>query len=180
MKWYHDEPKLALGSSNLTRAVKFSIIIVLKISSNMLTIYDKEDFTTYTNYEEIARQLDNINVLYVQVSSIENIIEQIKYDYDVPYNDTIVLDSSTENYQSLREQFNKEHYHTDYEMRLFTNGTAKFFFNVSDTVYELDVGPNDLISVPANVKHWFDAGEYPNIKAVRFFTEKDGWEANYT
>jgi 1,2-dihydroxy-3-keto-5-methylthiopentene dioxygenase len=42
------------------------------------------------------------------------------------------------------------------------------------------VGPNDLISVPANVKHWFDAGEYPNIKAVRFFTEKDGWEAKYT
>jgi 1,2-dihydroxy-3-keto-5-methylthiopentene dioxygenase len=173
--------KTILGGSNPSRAAKFSTIIVQKISSIMLKIYDNtEDFTTYVEYEEIARQLDNIHVLYVHVPPDENIIEQIKYDYDVPFNDTIVLDSSTKNYQSLREQFKKEHFHTDYEMRLFTHGTAKFFFNVSDTVYELDVGPNDLISVPANVKHWFDAGEHPNVKAVRFFTEKDGWEANYT
>lgn len=147
----------------------------------MLKIYNKTDnFTTYENCEEIARHLDNINVLYVQVPTSDNIIEQIKYDYDVPYNDTIVLDSSTENYQILRGKFKREHYHTDYEMRLFTHGSASFFFNVHNTIYELEVSPNDLISVPANVKHWFDAGEHPNVKAVRFFTDKNGWEAIYT
>jgi len=146
----------------------------------MLKVYNDTDFTTYMDYEEITRQLDTISVLYVQVPTDENIIEQIKHDYDVPYNDTIVLNSLTENYQELREKFNKEHYHTDYEMRLFTQGNARFFFNFSGTIYELKVGTNDLISVPANVKHWFDAGEHPNVAAIRFFTESNGWEAIYT
>ena len=143
----------------------------------MLTINNKEIITCYT---EISRYLDYIGVLYTQLSSNEDIIEYIKDAYDVPYNDTVVLDSSTPNYTELREKFNREHYHTDYEMRLFTHGSASFFFNIHNTIYELKVGPNDLISVPANVKHWFDAGEHPNVKAVRFFTDKNGWEAHYT
>ena len=124
--------------------------------------------------------MDSIGVIYTQIPTIDDIIEYIKDAYDVPYNDTVVLDSSTPNYTELREKFNREHFHTDYEMRLFTHGSASFFFNIHNTIYELKVGPNDLISVPANVKHWFDAGEHPNVKAVRFFTDKNGWEAIYT
>lgn len=146
----------------------------------MLKIYNNDNFTTYNNCEEISRQLDTIGVLYAQIPTDENIIEQIKHDYDVPFNDTVILNRLTENYQELREKFNKEHYHTDYEMRLFTHGNAKFFFNFSGTIYELTVETNDLISVPANVKHWFDAGEHPNVSAIRFFTDKTGWDAIYT
>ena len=124
--------------------------------------------------------MDIIGVFYTQIPTREDIIEYIKDEFDVPYNDNIKVDSSTENYPALREKFIKEHYHTDYEMRLFTHGTAKFFINVDEMIYELTVGPNDLISVPANVKHWFDAGENPNFAAVRFFTDSNGWEAHYT
>ena len=143
----------------------------------MLKINDNEIITTY---KDITRYLDNIGIFYTQVPTREDIIEYIRDQYDVPYNDTIKIDSSTPNYPELRKKFNREHIHTDYEMRLFTHGSAKFYFKEQDNVYELTVGPNDLISVPANVKHWFEAGDNPNFAAIRFFTEKDGWEAHYT
>lgn len=147
----------------------------------MLKIYNNtEDYTAYNDIDDITSHLDTINILYVKVPTTDNIIEQIKYDYDVPYNDTIKIDNSTENYQELRQKFIKEHIHTDYEMRLFTHGEAKFFINVNETIFELTVGPNDLISVPAYTKHWFDAGDNPNFAAVRFFTNSNGWEAIYT
>jgi len=38
----------------------------------------------------------------------------------------------------------------------------------------------DLISVPANVRHWFDMGPNPNFKAIRLFITPDGWVANFT
>ena len=44
-------------------------------------------------------------------------------------------------------------------------------------------GPNpvsDLISVPANAKHWFDAGENPSFAVVRVFTDTSGWTPHYT
>jgi 1,2-dihydroxy-3-keto-5-methylthiopentene dioxygenase len=34
--------------------------------------------------------------------------------------------------------------------------------------------------VPANTTHWFDMGENPNFKCIRFFTTENGWEANFT
>ena len=115
----------------------------------MLKINDR----VINDTKEKINIMDSIGVIYTQIPTIDDIIEYIKDAYDVPYNDTVVLDSSTPNYTELREKFKREHYHTDYEMRLFTHGSASFFFNIHNTIYELKVGPNDLISVPANVKH---------------------------
>jgi 1,2-dihydroxy-3-keto-5-methylthiopentene dioxygenase len=38
----------------------------------------------------------------------------------------------------------------------------------------------DLISVPAQVKHWFDMGEFPGFKCIRLFTRPEGWAAKFT
>ena len=38
----------------------------------------------------------------------------------------------------------------------------------------------DLISVPANTRHWFDMGPNPNFIAIRMFNNPDGWVANFT
>jgi 1,2-dihydroxy-3-keto-5-methylthiopentene dioxygenase len=37
-----------------------------------------------------------------------------------------------------------------------------------------------LISVPANTKHWFDAGPAPYFTALRVFTDTTGWTPHYT
>ena len=39
---------------------------------------------------------------------------------------------------------------------------------------------NDLISVPAGMRHWFDMGPAPNFTAIRMFTTPDGWVARFT
>ena len=39
---------------------------------------------------------------------------------------------------------------------------------------------DDLLSVPAGIKHWFDMGEQPDFKCIRLFTNTEGWVADYT
>ena len=38
----------------------------------------------------------------------------------------------------------------------------------------------DLISVPANTRHWFDMGSAPDFCALRFFCNNEGWVARFT
>jgi 1,2-dihydroxy-3-keto-5-methylthiopentene dioxygenase len=39
---------------------------------------------------------------------------------------------------------------------------------------------DDLISVPANTRHWFDMGPNPVFTAIRLFNNPQGWVANFT
>jgi 1,2-dihydroxy-3-keto-5-methylthiopentene dioxygenase len=39
---------------------------------------------------------------------------------------------------------------------------------------------NDLISVPAGTRHWFDMGEHPHFVAIRLFNNPEGWVAQFT
>lgn len=146
----------------------------------MLKIYQNSTvIQTYNETQDKISHLDEIGILYLQVPYESGIIEKIKADYDVPYTDIITVNEETINYEILRDRFNREHFHSDYEMRYFTEGTAKFFIHVDDFVFELTVEPSDLISVPANVKHWFDAGDNPSFTAIRFFNDTAGWVAQY-
>jgi 1,2-dihydroxy-3-keto-5-methylthiopentene dioxygenase len=51
---------------------------------------------------------------------------------------------------------------------------------VNGRVYDAYCEAGDLISVPANTKHWFDAGEKPYFTALRVFTDTSGWTPHYT
>ena len=39
---------------------------------------------------------------------------------------------------------------------------------------------DDLISVPANTKHWFDMGPNPTFTAIRLFNNPEGWVAKFS
>ncbi len=52
--------------------------------------------------------------------------------------------------------------------------------HVQGRVYDAYCEAGDLISVPANTKHWFDAGERPFFTALRVFTDQAGWVAHFT
>ena len=55
-----------------------------------------------------------------------------------------------------------------------------FYLHVDSKVYMMQCGRNDLISVPAGTRHWFDMGPEPNFTAIRMFTRPDGWVAQFT
>ena len=52
--------------------------------------------------------------------------------------------------------------------------------HVDGKIYDAHCTQGDLISVPANTKHWFDAGAVPHVTALRVFTDTTGWTPHYT
>ena len=81
---------------------------------------------------------------------------------------------------ALREKFLKEHTHTEDEVRFFHEGAGNFVLHVDGRVYDAHCTRGDLISVPANVTHWFDSGDAPDFTVLRVFTDTTGWTPHYT
>ena len=81
---------------------------------------------------------------------------------------------------ALRDKFLKEHTHTEDEVRFFHSGAGNFVLHVGGKVYDAHCTTGDLISVPANVTHWFDSGDAPDFTVLRVFTDTSGWTPHYT
>ena len=81
---------------------------------------------------------------------------------------------------AMREKFLNEHIHTEDEVRFFVRGSGDFVMHVDGKVWDAHCVQGDLISVPANTRHWFDAGEKPYFTALRVFTDTSGWVAHFT
>lgn len=82
--------------------------------------------------------------------------------------------------QAARAKFLDEHVHTEDEVRFFVEGSGMFCLHVQGQVYELLCERNDLLSVPAGTRHWFDMGSDPAFCAIRLFGTESGWVAEFT
>lgn len=94
--------------------------------------------------------------------------------------DTISLAPDNPMKGELRQKFLSEHTHSEDEVRFFVRGEGMFYLHIEDQVFQVHCCKDDLISVPANARHWFDMGPNPDFTAIRFFNNPDGWVANYT
>jgi 1,2-dihydroxy-3-keto-5-methylthiopentene dioxygenase len=97
--------------------------------------------------------------------------------------DIVNVDGDTPNLAGIREKFLREHTHTEDEVRVFVEGQGFFWFHkeeADEEVFALLCEQGDLISVPANTKHWFDLGDPPRVRAIRIFTDQAGWVPHYT
>ena len=81
---------------------------------------------------------------------------------------------------TLRQKFLSEHTHSEDEVRFFVAGSGQFTLHIEGKVYDLLCEQGDLIGVPDGTRHWFDMSESPSFVAIRLFTNKDGWVANFT
>ncbi len=80
----------------------------------------------------------------------------------------------------LRQKFLAEHTHTEDEIRFFVHGSGHFVMHIGGRVYDALCEAGDLIAVPADIPHWFDAGDQPFFTALRIFTDTAGWVAHFT
>ncbi len=94
--------------------------------------------------------------------------------------DVISLAPTHPDKDMLRQKFLNEHTHAEDEVRFFVAGQGLFTLHLGDEVYEVLCQKNDLISVPAGTRHWFDMGPAPSFVAIRIFTNPAGWVANFT
>jgi len=81
---------------------------------------------------------------------------------------------------TLRQKFLSEHTHSEDEVRFFVAGAGQFTLHIDGKVYNVLCEQGDLISVPDGTRHWFDMSESPYFVAIRLFTNKEGWVANFT
>lgn len=74
----------------------------------------------------------------------------------------------------------QEQLHEQDVVRLFVTGRGLFNLHIGDYVYAVLCEKNDLLLIPAGIKHWFDMGEHPHFMAIRLFKAADGAVASVT
>ena len=94
--------------------------------------------------------------------------------------DVIKLDPAHPQKDAMRAKFLSEHTHSEDEVRFFHQGAGNFVLHIGDRIYDAHCTAGDLISVPAHVTHWFDAGSEPDFTVLRVFTDMTGWTPYYT
>jgi 1,2-dihydroxy-3-keto-5-methylthiopentene dioxygenase len=128
---------------------------------------------------DLASSATNEQIL----AAYDYLLKPLMEKYGHRTTDVIAVDGQTPNLEGIREKFLREHTHSEDEVRVFVEGQGIFWFHTErggDEVFALLCEQNDLISVPANTKHWFDLGDPPKVRALRIFTDQAGWVPRYT
>jgi 1,2-dihydroxy-3-keto-5-methylthiopentene dioxygenase len=95
--------------------------------------------------------------------------------------DVVTLYPDTPNIDAMLAKFDKNHFHTDDEVRFIVQGRGVFtLFPKDGEPIDAELHPGDFITVPANYKHYFTLCADKQITAIRIFTDPAGWVANYT
>ncbi|HRQ61181.1 MAG TPA: cupin domain-containing protein [Alphaproteobacteria bacterium] len=116
----------------------------------------------------------------VVLRAYEADIERIKKEGGYQTVDILRCNDATPDKPTIRAKFLNEHTHSEDEVRFFVEGAGIFYLREGGQVYMTLCERGDLISVPAGITHWFDMGPEPNIAAIRFFDNKEGWVPHFT
>ena len=94
--------------------------------------------------------------------------------------DVINVTEDTPGLDAMLDKFNKEHTHSEDEVRFTVKGGGVFHIHPEGgPVFAIQVESGDLINVPAGMRHWFDLCDDRNIRCIRLFLEKEGWTPHY-
>jgi 1,2-dihydroxy-3-keto-5-methylthiopentene dioxygenase len=151
---------------------------------------------TVDKHSDIARELNAVGVRFEQweaskpiapgasqdevIAAYREDIERLQREKGYQAVDVISLKPDHPDRDTLRQKFLNEHTHSEDEVRFFVAGRGLFTLHIDEKVYEVLCERGDLIGVPDNTRHWFDMSETPYFVAIRLFTNKEGWVANFT
>jgi len=165
-----------------------------------LRIFDDQQpdqpLAVHTTLADIARELGKIGVRFEQWQAAQPIapgacqeeviaayrpdIDRLMQEQGYQAVDVISLAPDHPDRAALRQKFLSEHTHSEDEVRFFVAGSGQFTLHVDGKVYDVLCEQGDLIGVPDGTPHWFDMSEAPYFVAIRLFTNKEGWVANFT
>jgi 1,2-dihydroxy-3-keto-5-methylthiopentene dioxygenase len=94
--------------------------------------------------------------------------------------DVIDVTPETPGLDAMLAKFDKEHTHSEDEVRFILSGRGIFFLALDERVASVEVGPGDLLRVPRGTRHWFTLCADRRIRAIRWFQETSGWAPLYT
>jgi len=133
-------------------------------------------FERWQTSNELAADASNETILAAYQPEIDKLVAEQGYQsYDV-----VSMNPDHPQKTEFRKKFLAEHRHSEDEVRFFVRGHGLFVLHIGSRVYAMLCEKDDLISVPANTRHWFDMGPNPVFTAIRLFNNPDGWVANFT
>jgi 1,2-dihydroxy-3-keto-5-methylthiopentene dioxygenase len=94
--------------------------------------------------------------------------------------DVIDITPETPNLEPMLSRFDKEHTHSEDEVRFILAGRGIFFLHLGDRVISVEVHPGDMLRVPRGTTHWFTLCSDRRIRAIRWFQNTTGWTPEYT
>ncbi|MFW6358019.1 MAG: 1,2-dihydroxy-3-keto-5-methylthiopentene dioxygenase [Chroococcales cyanobacterium] len=172
-----------------------------------MAILRLEDGTTYTELDDISRELASMNVSLnswpvgnnpqIQallekealndaekeqvLVALDSYFEHLQETAGYQSRDLIVLHPNIPNLETLLSKFEQCHTHADDEVRYIIEGEGVFgFVRPNGSQVELTVQAEEYINVPAETEHWFHLTDSKRVKAVRYFTTTEGWTPDYT
>ena len=150
----------------------------------------------FEEHAQIAKTLDTIGVRFERwaaeaelsadaaqdevIAAYQKDVDRLMSESGFQSVDVISLHPEHPDRAALRKKFLDEHTHAEFEIRFFVEGSGQFNLHKEGKVFEVVCERGDLISVPDGTPHWFDMGPNPSFKAIRFFTNPEGWVAKFT
>ncbi|MEY3219113.1 MAG: hypothetical protein RIT27_470 [Pseudomonadota bacterium] len=166
---------------------------------SVLKIYNTENtqlLETVENWDDISARLNSLGLRFERwkteqflednstqetvLNAYKDDVSKLNQEYGFQSIDVVNLTPNHPDRATLRAKFLDEHTHDDNEVRFFVDGCGLFYIHLEEKVFSLLCEKGDLINVPAHIKHWFDMGETPYFKCIRFFTRPDGWVGHFT
>lgn len=107
-------------------------------------------------------------------------IETIKREHHYVDEDFVELGPETPNLDTICAKFDREHYHTEDEVRFVVAGAGIFDVrDEGDQWIRIEVSEGDMIVIPANKYHRFYLTDRKHIRCMRLFANHDGWAPLY-
>jgi 1,2-dihydroxy-3-keto-5-methylthiopentene dioxygenase len=107
-------------------------------------------------------------------------IERVKAAGGFVTADVINVHPDTPNLDAMLAKFNKEHTHSEDEVRFTVEGKGVFHLHPENgPVFSVTVESGDMINVPRGTKHWFNLCDDRHIRCIRFFEDVTGWTPHY-
>jgi 1,2-dihydroxy-3-keto-5-methylthiopentene dioxygenase len=128
---------------------------------------------------DLSRVADDTSaeeVLTAYAAEIEELMQRGGYRTA----DIIDVNSKTPGLDAMLARFDKEHTHSEDEVRFILAGRGIFFLHLNGKIVSVEVGPGDLLRVPCGTTHWFTLCEDRRIRAIRWFQDTTGWTPHYT
>ncbi len=108
-------------------------------------------------------------------------VEELKARCGFVAADVVDITPELPGLEAMLAKFDKEHTHSDDEVRFVIGGRGIFFLNGGQgNVLSVEVMPGDMIRIPRGTTHWFTLCTERRIRAIRWFQDPAGWSPNYT
>ncbi len=160
---------------------------MIHVSENDRTISDPGEIAEYLkpfgiHFEnwEVANRIGPAATNVEILAAFQPEIDRLKATGGYVTADVINVTPDTPGIDEMLAKFDKEHFHTEDEVRFTVEGSGLFHIHPEGgPVFSITVTAGDLISVPNGTRHWFNLCGEKTIRCIRLFEDATGWTPHY-